>query len=374
MTDLLEGFDPRSATRRAVQRLADLVGIETPSGHADGALAGFDLLRTWLTPLLASPGTVGTEEGTPHLLWEAAERPHVLLLGHIDTVWPLGTLDRRPFTVEGHRASGPGIFDMKAGLVIGAEALAHADPSTVGVLVTADEEIGSPTSRAVIERTAAKYEAVLVLEPSLDGALKTARKGAGLYQLAITGRAAHAGLEPDAGINALSELARLVLQIEGLASASAQTTVTPTVAQAGSAANAVAAHASLDVDVRAWTAQELNRVDTAIRQLEPAHGEATVAVHGGVNRYPMELAQSRALFELASEVARTLELEPLGQAHAGGASDGNFTAALGVPTLDGLGAVGGGAHAEHEWVDVRLLCDRAQLVAGVLRALTGSAR
>lgn len=361
-------------TQRAVRRLADLVCIETPSGHRQGMLACFELLQRWIAPLLGSHGTVVTEDGVPHLLWEAVERPRVLLLGHVDTVWPLGTLDRRPFTVEGNRATGPGTFDMKAGLVIGVEALELAHrTSHVSFLVTSDEEVGSTTSRALIERVAARHDAVLLLEPSLDGAVKTARKGVGLYRLAITGRAAHAGLEPENGVNALTELARLVMRIERLASPGRETTVTPTVAHAGTTTNSVAAHATLDVDVRAWESAELHRVDAAIRRLTPVHETAKVEVHGGINRHPMEPALSRSLLALARTTAASLGLEPIDEARAGGASDGNFTAALSVPTLDGLGAVGDGAHAEHEWVDVDSLHSRARLVAGMLRELGNSA-
>lgn len=359
-----------AATERAVRRLGELVGIETPSGHIAGTRACFELFQQWLTPLLASTGSVVTEDGTPHLLWEATAQPRVLLLGHVDTVWPLGTLVHRPFAVHGERAVGPGVFDMKAGLVIAVEALElMADTSHVGVLITTDEEVGSITSRALIERLAARYNAVLVLEPGIAGAVKTARKGAGLYRITVNGRAAHAGLEPENGVNALTELARLVLRVEGLASVAEETTVTPTVARAGTVTNAVAARATLDVDVRAWTSAELERVDAALHTLTPDDEEASLELCGGINRYPMSTEQSRALVELARVTAAELGLAPVREARAGGASDGNFTAALGVPTLDGLGAVGDGAHAEHEWVDVSSLGTQARLVAGMLQRL-----
>ncbi|HEY3773072.1 MAG TPA: M20 family metallopeptidase [Solirubrobacteraceae bacterium] len=355
---------------RALGLLERLVNIETPSGHAPGILRAFDLLRDRLAPLLGSDGIVVQGDGAPHLLWDAADEPRVLLLGHADTVWPLGTLAGRPFACEGARATGPGVFDMKSGLVVAAEALALAqDVSHVAVLVTGDEELGSPSSRDLIERVAGRCRSVLVLEPSIDGALKTARKGAALYRVQITGRGAHAGLEPEHGVNALTELAAVIRWTEALASEQAGTTVTPTVARAGEAINSVPAAAELHLDVRAWSAEELDRVDRGLARLTPRDADASLRITGGINRYPMEPAQSRELVLAARMVAAIAGLPPIEETRVGGGSDGNFTAALGVPTLDGLGASGGGAHTEEEWIAVDSLAPRARLVAGLLDTL-----
>ncbi len=353
-----------------VERLGQLVSIETPSGDEAGLSRAMELLRSWFDPILGR-GTDVTRDGVPHMMWRPAGRPAVLLLGHVDTVWPLGTIRERPFAVRGERAVGPGVFDMKAGLVIALEALRMVqDSSRVALLVTGDEEVGSVSSRPLIEEVAADCAVVLVLEPSLDGAVKTARKGAALYQVDVRGRAAHAGLEPELGANALIELAHLVLEIAGWGDADRGTTVTPTVAQAGAAVNAVPAHADLRVDVRAWDADELDRIHTAMRSLRSHDEDVEVHVGGAINRYPMELATSRSLLDLARTASAECGLGPVSEARAGGASDGNFTAALGVPTLDGLGAVGGGAHADHEWVEVSSLGGRAALVARMIEGLT----
>ncbi len=355
---------------RALSLLARLVDIETPSGYALGILEALDLLRGELGPVLGSEGVVVRQDGVPHLVWEATAEPEILLLGHVDTVWPLGTLAARPFTRDGGRATGPGVFDMKAGLVIAAQALAIAgEVAHVTVLITGDEETGSLTSRGMIERLAARCRYVLVMEPSLDGALKTARKGAALYRLEILGRGAHAGLDPERGVNALTELALVIGQIESLACASLGTTVTPTVARAGDTINTVPGRAELSLDVRAWTAIELERVDGALGRLAPRHRDACIRITGGINRYPMEADQSRDLIEVARVVAARLGLNEIEEARVGGGSDGNFTAALGVPTLDGLGATGGGAHAEDEWIEVASLDQQARLVAGMLDEL-----
>lgn len=355
---------------RGLLRLAELVSVETPSAHAEGLLECYRLLREWGDPLFGRPGEIVTEGGTPHLLWRPAREPAVLLLGHADTVWPLGTVDERPFRAEGTRASGPGVFDMKAGLVLAMEALALAgDTAHVGMLVTGDEEIGSPTSRALIEKAAAAASAVLVLEPSLRGAVKTARKGGSFYTVDIAGRASHAGLEPELGINALLELAHQTLAVDSLGDPARGTTVTPTVASAGTATNTVPAAASMRVDVRAWEKAELDRVHRRLGELSATLPGASVTVSGSINRLPMEPASSRALLALARRIAERAGLEDVAEAAVGGASDANFTAALGVPTLDGLGPDGDGAHAQHEWADLGSLGRRALLVAGLLDAL-----
>ncbi|GAB6933415.1 M20 family metallopeptidase [Calditerricola satsumensis] len=298
----------------------------------------------------------------------------VLLLAHHDTVWEEGRL---AFRVEGSRAYGPGIFDMKGGIVQAVWALkALVDlgvplAKRVVLLSTSDEEIGSPTSRALIEAEARNSAAVLVLEPAAgaDGALKTARKGVGLYRLTVRGRAAHAGSDPDKGVSAVAELARQVLALEALAAQEKGTTINVGVVRGGTRSNVIPEAAEAEIDVRAATLDEARRVDAAIRGLKPVLPGATLAVTGGINRPPMErTAAIGALFARARVIAARLGFS-LSEAAVGGASDGNFTAALGVPTLDGLGCVGDGAHAEHEHIVIDALAPRAALLAHLLAEL-----
>ncbi|MDY0908525.1 M20 family metallopeptidase [Microbacterium sp. CFBP9034] len=349
---------------RLVERLEQLVSIETPTGHGAGIARAYDLVDGWLAPSLGE-GRKELVDGVEHVRW-GAERPRVLLLGHIDTVWPIGTIERLPFAVTGDRCTGPGVFDMKGGIVAAAEAVAlAAHGGDIGVLLTGDEEVGSLTSRALLERVAAESGAVLVLEPSLAGAVKIARRGGGIYSLAVTGRAAHAGLEPWNGVNALVELAHQVTALPSLGDGRA-TTVSPTVAQAGTVTNAIPDRAAVRIDVRAWTLAELERVDGELRARRPVDSRAAIEVTGGINRPPMEKAASRELFALAAEVSRAIGDAELRAEAVGGASDGNFTAALGIPTLDGLGPDGDGAHAEHEWASLKSIAQRARLVAGMI--------
>jgi glutamate carboxypeptidase len=317
------------------------------------------------------PRVIDLPGGLPALILEATAAPSVLLLCHLDTVWPRGTLAEIPFAVTDGRATGPGVFDMKSGLVIGLEAAAlTAAREHVTLLVTCDEEVGSEASRSLLEEVAGRSAAVLVLEAGgPGGALKIARKGVSMYDIAIEGRAAHAGLEPELGVNATVELAHLVLDLEGLADAALGTGVTPSVAASGTTTNTVPAAARLSVDVRAWTAVELLRVDAAIRARTPANPQARIVVSGGPNRFPLEPTHSADLFRLAEEAAREHGLPPVASCSVGGASDGNFTAAMGIPTLDGLGAVGSGAHARSEWVDVASLPARAELVARLVERI-----
>ncbi|MEU6485404.1 M20 family metallopeptidase [Streptomyces sp. NPDC046887] len=314
-------------------------------------------------------------DGVTHVRWTFGT-PRVLLLGHHDTVWPIGSLATHPWSVERGVARGPGVFDMKAGLVLLFHALA-ALPSLDGVcvLVTGDEEVGSDTSRPLIEELARRCAATLVLEPSAPGgALKTGRKGLSHYDLTVHGRAAHAGLEPEKGVNAATELAHQILALSRIADtvtaqAGPGTTVTPTLASAGTTTNTVPARADLSVDVRVPTAAAQQAVDRAIRALHPHHPDARLSLAGGPNRPPLDPEASRRLFARAEETALRLGLDPLRQAAVGGGSDGNFTAGVGCPTLDGLGAVGDGAHADHEHVLTATLPDRARLLAHLVGAL-----
>ncbi|HEY9266558.1 MAG TPA: M20 family metallopeptidase [Microbacterium sp.] len=355
---------------RVLERLEALVSIETPSGYAPGIAAAQGLVSAWLQPLIGPPRRE-TVSGVTHLSWAGGTQPDVLLLGHIDTVFPVGTTAQRPFRCGDDRVTGPGVFDMKAGIVIMAEALAQArHPERVAVLLTSDEEVGSLTSRALIEREAVRAGAVLVLEPSLGGAVKVARRGGSIYRLDVHGRAAHAGLDPAEGRNALVELAHQVLGVASFADEQQGTTVSPTVAHAGTATNVIPDAAHLKIDVRAWTVAELERVHAHMHAL-PAHTpDVEVRVTGGINRPPMEDRCSRELLDIARAVGGRLGHTDLQAVSAGGASDGNFTAALGARTLDGLGPDGSGAHGVDEWVSVPSLLERVELVTGLLNELT----
>jgi glutamate carboxypeptidase len=368
-----DGMPPDAVLDSMLDVLEDLVMTETPSDDLALVEQGMRLTSTLVHRLLGQVPERLESGGRPHLRLRGGAAAPVLVLCHLDTVWPAGTTGRWPFTVTDGVATGPGVFDMKAGLVQALFALSSCPrQDAVTLLVTSDEEIGSPTSRSLIEEEARHARAVLVLEASADGgALKTARKGVSLYRVEVEGRAAHAGLEPEKGVNALVELAHQVRAVAALGAPG--TTVTPTTASAGTTTNTVPASAGFGVDARAWTEAEQSRVDTTLRSLTPVLPGAGVRVTGGVNRPPLEAAMSESLADLADACARSLGLGPLGRAEVGGASDGNFTAALGVPTLDGLGAVGGNAHAEGEYVDTRYLGERTTLLLAMLERLGGTA-
>ena len=313
-------------------------------------------------------------DGRTHLKWKFGRgQTRVLILTHHDTVWPLGSLATMPFAVTSGRMTGPGCFDMKAGIVMAFHALASIlERDGVTMLVTGDEEIGSLSSRSLIEQESAGAAAALVLESAgPDGAVKTERKGASLYEILVEGRAAHAGLEPESGLNSVVELANQIRIISELGSSSLGTSVTPTMASGGSTANTVPASASLAVDVRAWTTDEMVRVDRALRALAPTIPGTKISTTGAIGRPPLECIASSALFDLARSVSQRLGQDPLLSAAVGGASDGNFTAALGIPTLDGLGAVGGGAHSKDEHVLIKFLPERTSLFAELIKEILG---
>lgn len=349
-----------------------LVTVESPSEDVEACRAvvqeAIGIFEAWVP----EPARLEEHGGRPAWRWGATQ-PRVLLLGHLDTVWPVGSLDRLPFRIEGERLRGPGVFDMKAGIVQGWAALALAglaESAGVGMLLTTDEEIGSPASRALIAEASGRAEAVLVLEPSLDGALKTARKGTSWYVFDVQGRAAHAGLDPDRGVNALLGAAELALETRAWGAAQRGTTVTPTILRAGTTSNTVPAEAHLTLDVRAWTTDEQVRVDRLVRGWSSEGLPVEVSISGGIDRPAMEETASADLFILAQGIAMDLGLEPLHGRAVGGASDGNLTAAAGIPTLDGLGPVGDGAHADHEWTSIPAMAQRAALLATLLSRLT----
>ena len=312
-----------------------------------------------------------------HLLAEfGCGTSQILLLGHFDTVWPVGQLERMPLVRSNDRLHGPGVFDMKAGIAIGmlaTRALLETGVSLsrrIVMLWTTDEEVGSATSRAAIEEEAGRSDAVLVLEPSLPGgAVKTARKGCGEYELRVRGVAAHAGIDPSKGASAIHELARQIVLVQKLQDLDRGISVNVGTISGGTRTNVVAEEARAVVDVRAPTQADAARVDAAFRALKPVDERTAVSVTGGLDRPPLErTAQVARLYQQASEVGRELG-QALREGSTGGGSDGNFTAALGVATLDGLGAVGDGAHALHEHVEIESLADRAALVAGLIATL-----
>ncbi len=361
--------------RRLPRLLADieeLVTCESPSSDAAALARSTDLVADLGKRHLGVAPERLVTGGRTHLRWRLGAGPaRVLLLGHHDTVWPLGSLGTHPFGVTGGALRGPGCVDMKAGLVLALHALAELNvPAGVTLLVTSDEELGSPTSRELVEREAAGCAAALVLEAAAaGGALKVERKGVSRYRVRAHGRAAHAGLEPERGVNATVEVAHQVLAIVALADPGRGTTVTPTQATSGTSANTVPATAEVAVDVRVRDAAEQGRVDAALRSLRPVLPGARLEVTGGPNRPPMAATASAALMRRAARVAERLGLPAPSGAAVGGGSDGNFTAGIGTPTLDGLGAVGGGAHADDEHVLVEALPARAALIAGLIADL-----
>lgn len=351
--------------------LRRLVEIESPSKDIDAVTRCAEELAAIVRDRLGGEVRLVASPVGPHVHWSGGGVPRVLIVGHHDTVFPIGALAMRPFTVAEGRATGPGVFDMKGGIVQAVHGVASLDDrSGIEILVTADEEVGSEHSRDLIVERATACGAVLVLEPSGDGgALKIARKGTGTFELLVHGRASHAGLEPEKGVNALVEAASHVLAINTFGNPERGTTATPTVSSSGTADNVVPALARVLVDVRVVEADERERLDASMKSLRPIHPEARLELRGGFNRPPMPPTASSWLFPLAEEVARDLGLPEVVGVAVGGGSDGNFTAAAGVPTLDGLGAVGGGAHADHEWIDVSAMPNRALLVAGLCRRL-----
>ena len=312
-----------------------------------------------------------------HSVVEIGEgRPRILLVGHVDTVWPHGQIARMPLVRRDGRLCGPGTLDMKVGVSMGLLATravfetARPASGTVAMLVTSDEETGSDTSRALIEAEALASDAVLVLEPALAGGpLKTSRKGIGQYHLAVTGVSAHAGVDPGKGVSAIRELARQIIAVEALHDLDRGVSVNVGVVSGGTRPNVVAEVAHAVVDVRAPSLEDAARIDQAFQALRPILPGARLVVTGGFERPPMERSAGVvALYEHAQAAAAALG-QTVAEGGTGGGSDGNFTAALGVPTLDGLGGVGDGAHAIHEHVELDCLVPRTALLAALIARL-----
>jgi glutamate carboxypeptidase len=308
----------------------------------------------------------------------SATRKPILLLGHMDTVYPIGTISKMPFRVSKGRVWGPGVFDMKAGIALALHAIdglllwnGGRLPRPVTVLLVSDEEIGSPSSRTITEQLARQASAVLVLEPAVGpkGAVKTARKGIGEYTLQVTGVAAHAGLDFEKGHSAVVELSRQILRLSQVVDLKRGTTINAGKISGGSRTNVVPSEASAVIDVRVTTKKHADKLHRELMSLRAFDPKCKIKVAGGMNRPPMERTVGTVtLYEKAKALAQEFGWN-LGEASVGGGSDGNFTAALGIPTLDGLGAVGDGAHAAHESVVVSKLAHRAALLAGLIAAL-----
>ena len=362
-----------------LQTIELLVTQETPS-HDKPRLDAFAAL---LAEHLAAAGAVveilPNETRGDHVCarfthGNTTEKP-ALVLCHYDTVWPVGSLATHPFRIEDGKAYGPGIFDMQTSLALveyGLRAVRDLDialPRPVTVLITSDEEIGSGTSRALIEEEALRSAYVLVMESPLPGGvIKTARKGTGTFTVETIGRAAHAGVDPYKGINAIEEMAHQILAIHALADREAGTTLSVGSIEGGTATNVVPARAVAQVDTRVWTQAEADRLVRAMNALQPVLPGAGVKVSGGLNRPPLERSATAALFARVQEIGRQLGME-LAEGSTGGGSDGNFTGALGIPTLDGLGVPGDGAHADHEHILVDEIAGRAALLVAMWQGL-----
>lgn len=371
-----------------VSTIRDLVEIESPSDNK----AAVDRLSEAIADKFAQLGGEirfhRAKDFGDHLQVNfagSASKP-VLLLGHYDTVYPLGTLAKMPCRAENNKLTGPGVLDMKAGIALILHALAalqdwnkeagHKDGQhkavdllrPVTVLLVSDEEVGSNSSRLITEALAKRSAAVLVFEPSYgrEGAVKTARKGVGEYQVKVTGKASHAGLDFEKGVNAIRELARQIDKISSFTELKKGLTVNVGIVSGGSRTNVVPAEAEAHVDVRITRLKDAAGIDKKIRSLRPFNRKCKLEVTGGINRPPMErTAGVAALYAQAAAIAHDLGWK-LGEAAVGGGSDGNFTAGLGIPTLDGLGGVGDGAHAQHEHILISELPRRAALVAGLI--------
>jgi glutamate carboxypeptidase len=353
--------------------LAAWAQIETCTSDAEGLASFANVLRSRFAQL----GAMVEPVGETHLLarWPGAGKP-ILVLGHFDTVYPRGTLATQPVVQRGDQLFGPGVVDMKGGLLIGCvaiealQALGRSPQRPVWFLCTSDEEIGSPSSRQYIESFARQSQVALVLEAAANGgALKTARKGVGLYELSIAGRAAHAGVAPEQGRNALLELAHQIIWLQGLNDPETGTTVNVCTAGGGTTTNVIPAEARAEVNVRVRTFAEAERLARALAARQPVGQDVTITFKGGLNRPPMERSpEIGRLFDHARRLAGELGFE-IDEAATGGGSDGNFTAAVGVPTLDGLGPLGGGAHALHEHVNLDSFVPRTALLARLLETL-----
>ena len=371
--ELLEYYHGRQDS--ILRSIHEIVDIESPSHDAERSRAVVD----WIDEQAGSTGAeitierISVEDGD-HLIVRAfpSDGKHTMLLGHTDTVHPVGTNLQNPTRIDGDRFYGCGIFDMKANIVLMFEALRYfattgkRPPRPITILLSCDEEIGSFTGRPILESVAANAERCLVFEPSLEGKVKTGRKGTGMFTLRAHGIPAHAGLEPEKGANAIVELSRQIEHIHAIANSGLGTTVSVTTIRGGTTSNVIPEHAECEIDVRFSSMREAERVDAAFLSLTPFDERVSLELSGGINRPPLERTQAVVeLFENARKLAAGFGYE-LGETQVGGASDGNFVAAMGVPVLDGLGIAGAGAHTLNEHILVSNVAKRATLVTLLL--------
>lgn len=360
-----------------IERIGELVAVESPSNSKAGVDQAQSLFAAWAA---AAGGKVRRyrhkdfgDSVSVTFRPKQSREPAIMLLGHLDTVWELGTLARMPWRVTRDRISGPGVLDMKAGVVMALTAIESLSElgllkRPVTFLLHGDEEVGSPASRSLTEELARKVESVYVLEPAQgeSGAYKTARKAVGLYRLSVTGKAAHSGVDFEQGQSAILELARQIQVLQEHTDLARGITVNPGVIGGGTGSNVIAAEAWMEIDVRVARMRDVAKVDRSLRAMKPVNKACKVTVSGGMNRPPMERTPGTvSLFRRAQQMAELLRI-PLDEAATGGGSDGNFTSALGIPTLDGMGAVGAGAHAAHEHIVRKHLVPRTALLAAML--------
>jgi len=371
----------QSKQKDIIELIRQMVECESPSDNPAAVGRFVSLMADSIAPFAAVKLHPGGRFG-PHLTAELQlpgkkKNGQVLVLGHSDTVWSMGTLRSMPFREAEGRLWGPGVLDMKSGLaffIFAAHAVRElniAAPSRVLLQLNSDEEVGSESSRALTEKNGQQSKAVLVLEPGtgLEGKLKTARKGVGSVTVTVHGLASHSGVDFSAGASAILELARQIDRIAGFTNLQRGVTVNPGVISGGTRSNVVAAHASAEVDIRVRRLKDASALERKFRALRPIDKRCRIEITGGLNRPPMERSpEIVALFRMARRVAEDLDVE-IQESATGGGSDGNFTAALGVPTLDGLGGVGEGAHAVNESILVNRIADRTALIAGLLAAL-----
>ena len=361
-----------------VGSIREIVDIESPSHDCDRSREVTDLIERKFRELdpQITVERITVSDGE-HMVIRAfpGDQPSALILGHTDTVHPVGSQAINPTRIEDDRFFGCGIFDMKANIVIALEAVRYfvqrelRPPRPITILLSCDEEIGSHTGRALVEREAATAACCLVMEPSSEGKVKTGRKGTGMYTLAARGRPAHAGLEPDKGANAIVELAKQIPAIQGLGDAGSGTTVNVTTIKGGTTTNVIPEFAECEIDVRFRTQVEAERIDGALRSLAPIDSRVSLELRGGINRPPMERTKEVVdLFNTARDLAADFGYT-LQETQVGGASDGNFVAALGVPIIDGLGVHGAGAHMMTEHIIVSDIVPRATLVTLLLENL-----
>lgn len=368
--ELLKYF--KSREDEIIERIREIVEIESPSHNVEGSLAvgrwvEAQARATGIDPEIERAKAEGYGEHLIIRAFPGDEKP-VLLLGHTDTVHPIGAKEQNPTRIDGDRFYGCGIFDMKANIVLMLEALryfAHTGSSPrrpITILLSCDEEVGSRTGREHVEREAAASEFCLVCEPSAEGRVKTGRKGTGMYTIVAHGVPAHAGLDPEKGASAILELSRQIERLHELNDPRSGTTVNVCTITGGTTTNVIPENAECSVDVRFSSIAEAERIDSLIKSLEPFDSRVTIEVLGGINRPPMERTAAVAeLFEKARRAAATFDYE-LGEMQVGGASDGNFVGALGVPVLDGLGITGDGAHTLHEHILIRDIAKRVTLI------------